>query len=378
LRVTSKLIRLPDHVQVWSASYDREPTSMLGVQQELSTAIAEQIRIRVSPQRLTALAQRQTRNADAYDLYLRGVGFSKQRTLSTNQRAIEYYDRAIALDPVYALAWAGIARTYSGSTINADAAPIEVMPRARHAAQQALRLAPDLAEAQLALGHVSWFGWEWPAAEAAFRRAVALDPSSAQAHYLLGHALSQSGRHAEARPFMARARALDPFDPMMHAMSAQVAFQARDFAAALEHARQAIVVDPEFWIGHVELANAHHQLGRTDLALEALAKVRPQGTPSLLAFRGYLLAKQGYANEAREVLSTLEAVGRDRYVSPYQLALVHAGIGERDAVFEWLDKAVAARDIHLIFLPVDPKWDLYRADGRFETVLARCGFTRKE
>lgn len=125
------------------------------------------------------------------------------------------------------------------------------------------------------------------------------------------------------------------------------------------------------------LAKAHHQLGRIDLALEALAKVRPQGTPRL-AFRGDLLAEQGHGNEAREVLSTLEAVGRDRYVSPYQLALVHAGLGERDAVFEWLDKAVAARDIHLIFLPVDPKWDPYRADGRFETVLARCGFTRKE
>jgi TolB-like protein/DNA-binding winged helix-turn-helix (wHTH) protein/Flp pilus assembly protein TadD len=377
LRVTSKLIRVRDQVQVWSASYDREPTSMLGVQQELSTAIAEQIQLRLSPERLIALAQRQTRNADAYDLYLRGVNLSKQRTPATNRRAIEYYELAIALDPGYALAWSGIARTYSASTINADTAPLEVGPRALDAARQAVRLAPDLAEAQLALGHVSWFGWDWPTAETAFRRAVVLDPSSAQAHYLLGHALSQSRRHDEARPLMARARALDPLDPMMHAMSAQVAFQARDYHAALEHARQATVIDPEFWIGHIELANAHLQLGRIDEALEALTKVRFPGTTSL-ALRGYMFAKQGQASEARDVLRALEAVARDKYVPPSRVAMLHAGLGEREAVFDWLEKAYVARDVNLIFLPVDPIWDPYRTDARFGALLARCGFTRNQ
>jgi TolB-like protein/DNA-binding winged helix-turn-helix (wHTH) protein/tetratricopeptide (TPR) repeat protein len=377
LRITSKLIRVRDQVQVWSASYDREPTSMLGVQQELSTAIAEQIQRRLSPERVTALAQRQTRNADAYDLYLRGENLSKQRTPTTNRRAIEYYERAIALDPVYALAWSGIARTYSASTINADTAPLEVGPRALDAARQAVRLAPDLAEAQLALGHVSWFGWDWPTAETAFRRAVHLDPSSAQAHYLLGHALSQSRRHDEARPLMARARALDPLDPMMHAMSAQVAFQARDYHAALEHARHATVIDPEFWIGHIGLANAHLQLGRTDVALETLTKVRFPGTGSL-ALRGYMFAKQGHASEARDVLRALEAVARDKYVPPSRVAMVHAGLGEREAVFDWLEKAYVVRDVNLIFLPVNPIWDPYRTDPRFGALLARCGFTRNE
>ena len=377
LRITSKLIRVRDQVQVWSASYDREPMSMLGVQQELSSAIAEQIQLRLSPERRTALAQRHTRNADAYDLYLRGVNLSKQRTPATNRRAIDYYERAIALDPGYALAWSGIARTYSASTINADTAPLEVGRSALDAARQAVRLAPDLAEAQLALGHVSWFGWDWPTAETAFRRAVLLDPSSAQAHYLLGHALSQSRRHDEARPLMARARALDPLDPMVHAMSAQVAFQARDYRAALEHAQQATVIDPEFWIGHIELANAHERLGRTDAALEALTKVRLPGTGSL-ALRGYMFAKQGHASEARDVLRALEAVARDKYGPPSRVALVHAGLGEREAVFDWLEKAYAVRDVNLIFLPVDPKWDEYRTDPRFGALLARCGFTRNE
>ena len=379
VRITSKLIRVRDQVQVWSASYDREPTSMLGLERELSTAIAEQIRLRLSPERLDALTRRQTRNADAYDLYLRGRDFENQRKPVTTRRAIEYYERAIALDPGYALAWSGLATTYSGSSINGDAPPLEVWPRAREAAVQAVRAGPNLAEAQLSLGHVNWsFDWDWPAAEAAFRRAIVLDPNNATAHRQLGHALSQSGRHSEAQPAMCRARELDPLEPMAHALSSQVAFQARDYSAAVEHARQAIIVDPEFWIGYMQLAQPYEQLGKTELALEVLTNaVRFSGGNSkAISLRGYLLGKVGRANEAREVLRTLEAVSRNRYVPPYAMALVHASLGEREAVFEWLDKAYAARDVHLIFLPVDPKWDPYRADARFEALLARCGFTR--
>jgi tetratricopeptide (TPR) repeat protein len=167
----------------------------------------------------------------------------------------------------------------------------------------------------------------------------------------------------------ARARALDPVDPMMHAMSTQVAYQARDYAAVLEHWRQAREIDPEFSLGGGQVAAAYYQLGRTGMALEALPKTN-------LAFRGYLLAKQGRAGEAREILRTLESLARDQYVQPSQLAMVHAGLGEREAVFHWLDKAYAVHDVHLMFLPVDPRWDEYRPDPRFEALMARCGFTR--
>jgi TolB-like protein/DNA-binding winged helix-turn-helix (wHTH) protein/tetratricopeptide (TPR) repeat protein len=374
VRVTSTLVRVRDQVQMWSASYDSEPTSTLGVQQELSAAIAQQIQLSLSRHHLTAIERRQTRDPDAYDLYLRGVSISRRRTPEANRAAVEYYQRAIALDPDYALAWSGIALTYSASTINSGAAPLEVAPRAKAAARRAVRLAPELAEAQLALGHVSWFGWDWGTAEGAFRKAVALDPSSAQGHYLLGHALSQRGRHNDARPLLARARALDFLDPMMHAMSAQVAFQARDYTAALEHGRQATVIDGEFWIGHMQVANAHQQSGRGDLALEVLTRGRLRDTAAL-ALRGYILAKQGHESEAREVLNALAAKARDSYVPPSHVALVHAGLGDRQAVFDWLDKAYAARDVHLIFLTVDPKWDPYRADPRFDALLDRCGFS---
>jgi TolB-like protein/DNA-binding winged helix-turn-helix (wHTH) protein/Flp pilus assembly protein TadD len=379
LRITTKLIRVRDQVQVWSESYSREPTSMLGLQQELSSAIAEQIRLRLSPDRLNALARRQTRNAEAYDLYLRGQNFANQRTPLTTKRAIEYFQRATALDPDYALAWSGLSMAYTASLFNGDAEARDVRPPAREAATQAIRADPNLAESQHALGILNWhLEWDWPAAETALRRAVALDPSFAPAHMMLGHVLSQMGRHAEAQPAMRRARELDPFFAMAHALSSQVAFQARDYPAALEHARHAIVVDPEFWIGHAMLGQVYEQLGQNDLALEALtAATRFSGHNSKpMSLRGYVLAKVGRANEARALVTTLETVSLQRYLPPYALALVQAGLGERETVFDSLEKAYTAHDVHLMFLPVDPKWDAYRADPRFEALLARCDFTR--
>jgi TolB-like protein/DNA-binding winged helix-turn-helix (wHTH) protein/Tfp pilus assembly protein PilF len=377
LRVTSKLIRARDQVQVWSDSYDREPGSLLELQRELSTAIAEQIRDRLSPERVAALARRHTRKPDAYDLYLRGRYYANQRTPAMVARALEHYRQATVLDPTYALAWSGIADAYTSRPINSDFQPLDVRETARAAAERAVRAEPRLAEAQTALGRVSfWLDWDWPAAERAFRQAIVLDPAYASAHLMLGHVLSQSGRHSEAADALRRARALDPLHAMNHAISAQVAFQARDYSAALEHARQAVVVDPDFWIGHAQQGQAYEQLGKPDLALEALAKAaRFSGGKSMtLALRGYLLARLGRTGEAREVLKTLEAVSRDRYLPPTGMALVHAGLGEREAVHEWLERAYAARDVHLVFLPVDPKWDPYRADPHFKALMVRCGF----
>jgi TolB-like protein/DNA-binding winged helix-turn-helix (wHTH) protein/Flp pilus assembly protein TadD len=378
-RITTKLIRARDQVQVWSESYDREPTSMLGLQQELSAAIAQQIRLRLSPDRLDALARRQTRNADAYDLYLRGRNFTNRRTPATTLKAIEYFRRATALDPDYALAWAGLAEAYGSSPINGDAPPLEVGPRAREAAVHAMRSDANLAEAQWAMAYVKWmFDWDWTAAEAGLRRATALDPNHSMSHLVLGHLLSQTGRHDLARSSMQRARELDPLNPMSYAMSSQVEFQARNYAAALETARRAIALDPEFWIGYIMQGQALDLMNQAEPAIESLVQAgRFSGQNSkTLSFRGYVLARAGRTAEARDVLKTLETAARDRYVPPYAMALVHAGLGEREAAFEWLERAYSARDVHLIFLTVDAKWDNYRKDSRFIALLARCGFSK--
>jgi TolB-like protein/DNA-binding winged helix-turn-helix (wHTH) protein/Flp pilus assembly protein TadD len=378
-RITTKLIRARDQVQVWSESYDREPSSLLGLQRELSAAIAQQIRLRLSPDRLDSLARRQTRNADAYDFYLRGRNFVNMRTPAGTVKAIEYFERATALDPEYALAWAGLTEAYGASPINGDAPPLELGPRARQAAGQALRADPNLADAQFAMAYVKWmFDWDWAAAESGLRRATALDANHAMSHVVLGHLLSQTGRHDSARSSMRRARELDPLNPMFHAVSSQVEFQARNYPAALEHARRSAALDPEFWIAYMMQGQALDRMNLVQPAIEALAQAgRFSGQNSkAVSLRGYVLGKAGRTTEARDVLKTLETAARDRYVPPYAMALVHAGLGERDAVFEWLDRAYEARDVHLIFLPVDAKWDDYRQDPRFATLLARCGFSR--
>ncbi|GAC1694173.1 MAG: hypothetical protein NVS9B5_37020 [Terriglobales bacterium] len=378
LRITCKLIRVRDQVQVWSESYDSEPRSLLTFQCELSGAISQQVRLRLSPDRLRGLARRQTQNAEAHDLYLRGRHFWNQLTPVTTKRASEYYARATALDSEYALAWSGLADAFSASPINGDAPPLVAAPRAREAAARAVNAEPKLAEAQTSLGLVKfWFDWDWASAETAFRNASAIDPSYPFVHRMLGILLAHMGRHDEAKAVIRRARELDPLVAVEHALSAQVAFVGKDYAAAVQFARQSIVVDPEFWIGLFQLGQAYVELGASELALDALNNAGrfSGGNSKVISLRGYLFAKLGRTNEALQVLNTLEAIARDRYVPPYAMAQVHLGLRHWDYALEWLERACDVRDVHLVLLPADPKWDPVRDDARFVSLLKRCGFT---
>jgi tetratricopeptide (TPR) repeat protein len=364
-------------MQIWSASFDSEPASVLEFQRELSTAIAHQVRLHLSPERLSALERRQPRQAEAYDLYLRGRSFSNQLSPLTTRRALELYGQAIALDPNYALAWAGLAMAYAGSPINGDAPPLHMWPLAREAAAQAAVAAPALAETQTCSGVVKfWLDWDWPAAEVACRRAIALDSSSGLAHRMLGVVLSALGRHEDAFMAMRRARELDPFDFVHHALSAQVAFTARDYLTAVKSARQGILLNPEFWVAHYQLAQAYERLGHYDSALEALqtAGLFSGGNSKVISLRGYVLAKLGRTREAEDLLQTLETVQREQYLPPYALALLHAGLDEREAALECLERAYDVHDVHLVLLVIDPKWDPFRAEARLLAVIERCAF----
>lgn len=377
-RVTAKLIRVRDQVQTWSASFDSEPSSILEFQRELSEAIAEPIRLRLSPERLTALGHRQSRSPEAYDLYLRGRHLWNQLTPPTNRRAVEHFARATELDPEYSLAWSGLADAFSASPINADARPLDVCPRARDAAAHAVSSGPGIAESHTSQGMVQyWLDWDWPGSEAAYRKALVLDPGSAHAYRMLGVLLGTAGRHAEARAAMQHARGLDPIQPVNHALSAHVALLARDYSAGLEFARQATVVGPAFWIGYFQLAWAHERLGNMELALEALkdAETFASGNSKMISLRGYILAMSGRRTEAAEVLSTLETIAHDRYVPPYAFALICAGLGDRERALTWLAHAYTVRDVHLIWLPMDARWDAFRTESAFLGLIERCGFT---
>jgi tetratricopeptide (TPR) repeat protein len=186
------------------------------------------------------------------------------------------------------------------------------------------------------------------------------------------------GRSSEAELEMRRARELDPLDGLNHALSAQTAFQARDYVEATRHAKHAVMLDSTLWIGYLQLAQAYEGLNENQLALETLEEAAQfsAGNSKVPSLKGYVLAKSHRTTEARAILQSLLSRSREMYVPPYAIALVYAGLGEREAVFAWLEKAYAARDIHLIFLPVDSKWDQYRSDHRFQALLSRCGFVQ--
>jgi DNA-binding winged helix-turn-helix (wHTH) protein/tetratricopeptide (TPR) repeat protein len=379
LRITSRLIRVRDQSQIWSASFDSEPSSLLAFQRELSVAIAEQVRLRLSPARLTALAKRQTQNAEAYDLYLRGRHLWNQLTGPTTRRAMEYFTRATTLDKRYALAWAGLADCYSSGPVHGDVEAAVVAPLARAAAEAAVLAEPNLAEAHTSIGSYHfWISWDWLEAEAAYRRAIALDSNFPLAHRMLGVVLSHSCRHEEARVSMQRARELDPLYVMHQSLSSQIAFAAREYETALHFAKQALIVDPEFWIAQLHLAQVSAELGEFGVALEALNKaVRLSGGNSkTMALRGYVLAQMGQRAEAAEILGTMEEVARQRYVPPYTMALLHAACGDREKAMDWLERVREAGDVHMVFVPIDAKWDAFRGESRFVRLMAGCAFSR--
>jgi DNA-binding winged helix-turn-helix (wHTH) protein/Tfp pilus assembly protein PilF len=376
-RITSSLIRVPDQVQIWSMSYDSEPSSLLEFQREISSAIGERVRLQLSPERLSAISRRQTRNPEAYDFYLRGRYFWNQLSPATTKRATEFFARATALDPQYALAWSGLADAYTASPINGDAPPLTVGPLARDAVGHALSAGPGLAESQTSSGFVKfWIDWDWQAAEAALRRAIDLDPHYPLAQRMLGIVLAHMRRQEEAERAVRRACELDPLLAGHHALSSQIAFMGRNYSAALQFAKRAVTIDPEFWVGHMQLGQAYEQLGEAQRALDALndAARLSGGNSKAISLRGYVLARTARTQEAHAVLDMLEAVARERYVPPYATAQIHLGLGQHNQSLDWLERAFEMRDVHLAFLPNDVKWDPLRPDPRFVSLLERCVF----
>ena len=351
---------------------------MLELQKELSAGIAEQIRSRLAPRSVVGGERRQTTNPRAYDCYLRGLFTQRQRTPASNTAAIRLFEEATALDPNFALAWSGLADIYSNSGINGDGDPRVIAPRARDAANRAVLADPQLAEAQIAIAQVRfWFDWDWAAAESIVRRTLELDPACAAALRLLSFLGSIIGRDADALAATRRSVDHDPLNPINHAVASEVAFRLRDYDGAANHAERSLDLESQFWIGYILAAQAYERLGKYDRAFERLACAqRLSGNNSkTISLRGYILARTGLTHEARATLEDLATTAATTYVPPYAAALIHAGLGDRKATFEWLERAYTVRDIHLVLLRIDPKWDPYRSDPRLESLLARCGFT---
>lgn len=376
IRVTSRLIRVADSEQIWSASFDRELTNVLGLQRELSIAIAEQIRQRLSPELAAEIDRRQTQNPEAYELYLKGRNEWAQFRPDSISRALQYYQQAVLKDPGYALAWAGIAATLSSRPATMEAGRGSARPASLDALQRALEFGPDLAETQLALGYFYFFiDKNLPPAEAAARKAVALDPNNALSYMFLGIVLARTDQLIEARAMLRRAREIDPLFPLTFANSAVVALEADEPQAAFEFATQAVAINPEFWPGYLHLGNAQLALGDNVAALEAFSnaeKFSGGGAVRATSSRAYTLAKLGRTDEARDVLAELISRSAEHYVPPQLVAFVHAALDEVDPAFEWLERALADDDVSCFSLANERKLENLRTDVRFESLISHC------
>jgi TolB-like protein/DNA-binding winged helix-turn-helix (wHTH) protein/Tfp pilus assembly protein PilF len=375
VRVTVKLIRVRDQSGIWSENYDRFGSGVIQIQDELGSAIARQIQVELLPRDTNQ--RQQTRILDAYDPYLLGRHFRSQLTPSAIRKSIEYYQTAIAKDPSYALAFAGLADAYTILPITSDAPPREMWPLARDAASEAIRLNGSLAEAQAAGGSVDfWLEWDWGRSAERFRRAIQLNPNNASVHTSYAQLLSNSSRHTEAVAEITKARQLDPFSPITNTLAGQFLLYSGRYTEAIEALDKAFSIDPGFWVAHFVMGAIHERTGKPEAAIQSFEKAYTNsgGNLQALAAKGYVLARSGRRPEAEGIVHGLMETGKNRFVPPSGIALVYAGLGDRESTFQWLEKGYETRDVHMVFLTIDPMWDDFRSDPRFQGLLQRCHF----
>jgi TolB-like protein/DNA-binding winged helix-turn-helix (wHTH) protein/Tfp pilus assembly protein PilF len=378
VRIAAQLIRVQDQTHLWAQSYDRELPDFLGVQNELAQVISQQVGLRLTPGQKSELETTRRLDPEAYDLYLKGLYHWNMLTPTGFRQAINYFQEAAKRDPKYALAYAGLADCYAVLPMISDSPPRESFPGAQAAAARALELDDALAQAHDSDARIKLFyEWNWAESERQSVRAIALNRNLAGAHVRYAHLLSNVGRHKEALAEAERARELDPLSLITNALFGMFLFQARQYDAAVEQLQKTITMNPHFWVGHLHLGKVYEQKGMYQAAIEEFTKARDlsEGNSETIASLGHAYALSGRQDEARNVLEELKRQSQKSYVPPYNIAMIYAGLGEKDQALDWLEKGYEARDVHMIFLKVDPKWDSFRSDSRFQDLLQRMGFT---
>ena len=374
VRITAQLIHGATDRHLWAESYQRDLRDVLSMQSEVARAIAGEIAAKLTPQEEKRLAAARPVTPEAHELYLKGRYELNKQTEASLRKAIDDFRKAIEKDPGFAPAYAGLADSYSFLR-STYAAPKDVMPQAREAARRALELDDTLAEAHVSMGLTLFFyDFDWAGAEKELRRAIELNPNLADAHDAYATFLAGMNRSAEAVAEIERARRLDPLSLLILSDAAWVYYCMRQYDRAIEESRKAIELDPNFWPGHAFLGLAYEKTGRFAEAVEELEKARRlDDSPTIYELLGGAYAAWGKKEEARKVLAELTERSSRRYVCPYEVATIFAGLGEKDAAFEWLDKAVDARADCIPWLKPDPKVDPLRSDPRYAALLRRIG-----
>ena len=377
VRVQAELVDTETGFRLWGGVYDRRMADLLSVQDEIAREICNHLRFKLSGAERRRVAKAPTRNPEAYQAYLKGRFFWNKWTTEGMKTALDFYQKAIEIDPTYALAWAGIADAWSAIGGIKAVPPAEAFPKAKAAALRALELDPALSDAHASLAYVRrLFDWDWPGAEAAFREAVRLNPSYAEGHRWYGQFLSGIARHDEAVREATRALELDPLSIIIHTAVGDVLFYARRYREAIGYYRKALAMDPEFQAGHSDLARAlefggpvEEAIREYEAAVRLAGRTETEADPSIGLANAYAVA--GRREDALRVLEELKRWRSERYVSPWGLASIYARLGEDAQALDWLERAYAEHDSTLVWLKVHPRFDAIRGHPRFAALLSR-------
>jgi tetratricopeptide (TPR) repeat protein len=372
----AQLVNVADGYHLWSERYDRELQDIFEVQDEIARTIADRLKVTLGAERQKPLVRAGTKNLEAYQLYLKGRFHWNKRTADGLRKAIEYFQEAIAKDPAYALAYAGLADTYDLASFLNVFPPGEVMPKAKAAAAKALEIDDGLAEAHVSLGYASFtYDWDWTAAGRHFEQALAVNPSYVRNHAFYPLYLSSLGRFEEAVAMAKRALDLDPASPAVSHVLAVQLYLSSQFDQAIQLCHKTLEMEPNYAVAYAMLGQAYASKGLYREALTHLDKFSALsgGGAASLALLGYAHARLGERNEALRTLEELRALAKWSFVPPFSFALVHAGLEDKDQAFTWLEKACEERFNRLAYVKVEALWDPLRSDPRFAELLRRVG-----
>jgi serine/threonine-protein kinase len=377
LRITAELVNVDNGYQLWSDKYDRDIRDVFAIQDEISLAIVEKLKINLLGGEKAELMKRHTDDLEAYNLYLRGRFFWNKRTERGLRKAIVCFKQAVERAPDYALAYVGLADAYSALPDYSHVAPAEVLPTSKEAALKALGIDEKLAEAHASLGMViHQLEWDWVAAEKHLRRAIQLNPEYATAHHFYGIFLERMARFDASIREMKKALSLDPLSLVINRNFGALLFYAREYDGAIEALQRTLEMDPGFGSTHAYLGEAYLENGMFEEALEELEMERAisrewRADTEIRIGAGY--ARVGRPEKAREILDVLLERSKRMYISPFMLALLHFALEEKDRGFEFLERAYEFRDTSLLHLKIEPVLDTVRSDPRYEQMLNRIG-----
>jgi TolB-like protein/Tfp pilus assembly protein PilF len=375
IRIAAQLINGRDGFHRWSETYERELQGIFAVQDEITAAIVDALKIKLTG---TLPAQTQ-RDTESYELYLKGRFHWNKRTTESIRKAIEYFQQALSKEPDYALAYTGLADCYLSLGFTFDAgvlSPKAAIPKAKAAAKKAAEINDHLAEAHTSLAFIKLnYDWDWSGAEREFKRAIQLNPNYDNAHHWYSHYLIAVGRTDESLAASKRALELDRVGVVINLHLGWHYLFAREYDLAIDQFHRTLEMDNRYGLAHWYLGQAYGGKAMYREALTALSKAADLLKPSVgvTAAIGFIQAVSGKRAAAQKIGKELTHLSERRYVSPYHLALLHAGLGEKDQAFEYLEKACKEHSDSLVYLKIDPRLDNLRSDPRYLKLLQRIG-----